>query len=41
MSDAEKHRISHRARAVVLARALLQRLAEESLQGEAQKRQQG
>ena len=41
MSAEGKHLISHRARAVVLARALLQRLAEESLQGEAQKRQQG
>ena len=30
MSDAEKHVISHRARAATLARALLQRLAEES-----------
>lgn len=35
MSDAEKHRISHRARAAALARALLQRLAEESSAGAA------
>ena len=35
MSDAEKHRISHRARAAALARALLQRLAEECSAGAA------
>ena len=41
MGPDEKHQISHRARAVALARGLLQRLAEESLQGNAQEGQQG
>jgi XTP/dITP diphosphohydrolase len=36
MSGAEKHRISHRARATTLARALLERLAEESSTGDPQ-----
>ena len=36
MTGAEKHRISHRARAAALARALLQRLAEESVQDDAE-----
>ena len=36
MSDAEKHRISHRARAAALARGLLQRLAEEPDAGAAE-----